>query len=134
MVERSAKPGLYGLERLQLCALLGCLKLSVPQPGVRVPVARTAGYLHTPLHNHTRGTKAGQARIPQPSKGLAMIQRRHRHFQQFFRVAPKCDDNEHYLHLEHLGSSIGISPPDEAIRKALKLIEPVPLGSVRAII
>ena len=45
-----------------------------------------------------------------------MIQRRHRHFQQFFRVAPKCDDNEHYLHLAHLDFSIGISPPDDAIR------------------
>jgi hypothetical protein len=45
-----------------------------------------------------------------------MIQRRHRHFQQFFGVAPKCDHNEHYLHLEHtLGSSIAIRPPHQAI-------------------
>jgi hypothetical protein len=82
-----------------------------------VPVARTTGYLHTPLHNHARGTDAWQARIPQPSKGLATMQRRHRHFQQFFRVAPKYDHDEHHLHLEHaLGSSIGIGPPYEAIR------------------
>jgi hypothetical protein len=82
-----------------------------------VAKAQTASDFHAALYNHARGAKAGQARIPKLSKGLAMVQRRHRHFQQFFGVAPECDNNEHHLHLEHaLGSSIGFSPPLEAIR------------------